>query len=139
MSCEEYNNRTKCSDFNIFVPALFFFFHGTELLIKGLLTYKNINFEKKHYIDELINQLSSATEIDLELISTLNKYFRKKPKSKIISSFIKNKEKSFLRNLHVSIRYPEEKNGMSVNFDNLRYQEKELICEIKNLIKVIKT
>jgi hypothetical protein len=37
----DYSENTRWSDFNIFIPTLFNFYHGLELLMKGLILIEN--------------------------------------------------------------------------------------------------
>lgn len=57
----EYNERTKWNDNNIGIPVLFNFFHGTELILKGLILYCDGELEtKNHRLSDLLEKLKKC-------------------------------------------------------------------------------
>jgi hypothetical protein len=75
-SDENYHRMTRWNDFNIGVPVLFNFYHGLELLMKGLL-YLNPDQKpiKTHKLTELLNQLKTAgIQYPAGLINILEKH-----------------------------------------------------------------
>jgi hypothetical protein len=60
-SWENYHNSTKWSDQNIAMPTLFNFYHGVELVLKGLIIRCGTNKIKKiHRLSELLGKLSKC-------------------------------------------------------------------------------
>ena len=84
---KDYCEQTKWSDFNIIFPALFIFYHGIELMIKGLfpLMGSEIPFghidHKSDLLDKLKNELRDRKRT--EFLSKQNiQIYPKQPKKR---------------------------------------------------------
>jgi len=62
----EYEGRTKWSDFNIIVPTLYNFYHGLELLMKGLVILLGKEVDPKHNIGQLFSEIKSNGKVDIK-------------------------------------------------------------------------
>ena len=72
---EHYSNITKSSDFRIFIPTLFNFFHGIELLLKGANYKINVpNSKPNHKLAKLLTDFQNNYPNATELYAILHKY-----------------------------------------------------------------
>jgi hypothetical protein len=141
---EEYFKITKWSDFEVIIPTLFLFFHGLELLTKGLLFLANNNNINNFNLDHKLSVLYNAVEKDYcnnsELVSTLKKYsYLINTTPAIIHDFINyNKEIKDIDGLYESLRYPSNKQSQTAfKYTSMKYKEKEGLPFAQELIKDI--
>ena len=78
-SREIYEEKTKWNDFKIGVPVLFNYYHGLELLMKGLLQEINVEPRKKnHKLTEYYAQIIvHESKFTPEIINTLGQFLKK--------------------------------------------------------------
>ncbi len=57
---DNYHEKTRWNDNNIALPVLFNFYHGIELILKGLTIQCGSHFERTHILSELLNNLSKS-------------------------------------------------------------------------------
>ena len=133
----KYKNATKWSDFRVIEPILFNFYHAIELLLKGILVLKNIEFEKKHNIGKLYELTENNLVNCDQLLSILKKYCVQTKSNKcIIQEFFK------LNNItpskyYIILKYPFEKKQSFV-YGNLHYLENKGVKFAEQIITDIK-
>lgn len=138
----EYFKVTKWSDFEIIIPTLFLFFHGLELLNKGLLFLADENMKLNHNIKELFDAVEKKYSSNSELINTLRKYCDLSSATpSIIRNFTTNNtEITDIQSLYQSLRYPSGKQLQTAyKYITMKYKEKEAIPFAQELIDDINT
>jgi len=117
----EYEHNTRWNDFNIGVPVLFNFYHGLELLMKGLLQEIGNNQKvTNHTLSEHFQSLQNhPNKISNELTSILQKYiFNQNPFNDF---FLENEVTP--DKFYQLLKYPESLKGESYNFSRVRGNE----------------
>lgn len=78
-SWDIYEEKTKWNDFRIGVPVLFNYYHGLELLMKGLLQEVNVVPRKKnHKLTEYYAQIiDNKNKFTPEIINIIGKFLKK--------------------------------------------------------------
>ena len=110
---ESYGIETQWSDFNIIVPTLFNFYHGLELVLKGLLSI--ITKDKTNYTHDitlLFNEINSDS-VTVKLYETLKRHLKEPGINEILSGFLKTNGLS-ISQLYEALRYPEGRNLQKV-------------------------
>jgi hypothetical protein len=71
-----YEEKTKWNDFNIGVPVLFNYYHGLELLMKGLLQEVHVKPEKQnHKLTDYFNQIvENKSKFSTKIIDNLKTF-----------------------------------------------------------------
>lgn len=148
---EVLEEETKRSDYNVLIPGLFLFYHGLELLIKGLLLLKDIKV-KGHGIENLYSVFSTEfiNEKKLNLAIRKYAYINNSDSSELIKRFVgENREINSTKRLYQAFRYPV--NSDMVDEDNYDYSPilyreediietiEEIIYDINNILKSSKT
>lgn len=122
----KYKLRTKWSDFRIIEPILFNFYHGIELLLKGILILKGIEIENKHNLDKLyILTEQNITDCKV-LLRILKKYCvqtKDDVNSSIISKFFKL-NKITPSKFYIILKYPFD-NDKLFKYDILHNEGKK--------------
>jgi len=120
-----YINKTKWSDFNIIIPILFNFYHGLELLMKGLLSLiDNYELKNSHDIKEILEDFRYNYIKNMEIINILNKYIDSNSMPKIFSECLKENNIS-INKFYIFLKYPTDKNISKKLFSNLKMSLKE--------------
>jgi len=131
-----YDDKTKWNDNNIAIPVLFNFYHGVELVLKGLILRCGGQFPNKHKLSFFIDELSKTpnppsnnliNHFKTILSFDLNNFFNSNNKS--VDSF------------YESFKYPQYKNGESSIFKDIRGLDSEglkLFIKIKDLAVQVK-
>lgn len=130
-----YINKTKWSDFNIIIPILFNFYHGLELLMKGLLSLiDNYELKNSHDIKEILEDFRSNYIKNMEIINILNKYIDSNSMPKIFSECLKENNIS-INKFYIFLKYPTDKNiSRMYNYFKLKYNEEEVLSLFKGII-----
>lgn len=141
ISEEEYDQRTRWSDFNIF-PVLFNFYHGLELLMKGFLILVD-NYEVKpiHDFEKLLNDFRSYYP-SKKISDILTKYIEVNQMPQLLSEWVEE-NKINISQLHELLEYPFDKTfNKKINYLKLKYQQdkglslaKQFVNDIENLQK----
>lgn len=130
----EYERRTAYSDFNILVPTLFNLYHGLELLIKGMISLYDEDFDTIHLLDKLFKKLKSLDQSGNEYISILSKYVEMPLGIIFLKDYVQDEEIGSVNELYMSFRYPADKNFLKINeYFHLRYRGAEIISEINEI------
>ncbi len=133
---ENYHEQTKWSDFNVIFPTLFIFYHGIELMMKGLLLLFGRELKHSHKLTELYAELKLINQKDLEfLVLVFSKYIES---SNLVDTTLGNwlnKNQLNVNDLYERLRYPVSKNKTKLA-DNwpLIYQEERGISFIENIL-----
>ena len=99
---DNYKSKTRWNDNNIALPVLFNFYHGVELIIKGLTIQCGSNFETIHNLSILLqNLVDSSNPPDNQLINLLKEVITYDPNG----FFAKNQTTS--SKAYLLFRYPE--------------------------------
>ena len=131
---EEYSELTKWSDFVIIFPTLFSFYHGLELMIKGLLAISNPNVPEIHKFSELFSAIKNTELKDSEILKIAERYLT-------IGGLTGTPLGTWLKNnsltpddLNERLRYPFKKGQKKPTRDHdLKYQEEKMIPFIKQM------
>jgi len=140
-SWSEYENNTRWNDMNVGVPILFNFYHGLELMMKGLTFEVSKDVKLDHNIESIYKNLASMPDgISNELISLFSKYI---VDDSPFHQFFKD-NKSSPKDFFNILKYPESKNKTRFSFSTIRGNEDNglkrfiemilLIFELKLLI-----
>jgi len=129
-----YYDKTKWSDFNIVIPVLFNFYHGLELLMKGLLSLiDNYELQNSHDIKKILKDLQSNIK-NIEIINILNKYIDSNSMPKIFSECLKENNIS-INKFYIFLKYPTDKNiSKMYNYFKLKYNEEEGLSLFKGIV-----
>ena len=134
---DEYMDKTKWSDFHILVPILFNFYHGLELLMKGLcLLTDDKKFKPIHNIEELLECIRDNAKINESIKNILGKHIKlEQLQSDYLKNFLTNNNLS-INEMYGVLRYPSDKNLEEIyKYGDLRYKEKKLIEYFKQIIE----
>ena len=138
-SWSEYENNTRWNDMNVGVPILFNFYHGLELMMKGLTFEVSKDVKLDHNIESIYKNLASMPDgISNELISLFSKYI---VDDSPFHQFFKD-NKSSPKDFFNVLKYPESKNKTRFSFSTIRGNEDnglKRFIEIRNDVINIRT
>jgi hypothetical protein len=120
-SWAKYENETRWSDQNIGVPTLFNFYHGLELLMKGLIERWGHQLKSNHKLTELLATVKEIPEVTDSLIEALEVHLS--DGSPFFEFFQENGGN--VDKYYELLKYPESKKGEKFNFQFIRGREKE--------------
>lgn len=129
------NRKVELSDLTLLLPALFDYYHGFELYIKGLIYLYSKKIPHQHEINELIENLNKECD-NKKLLSLINTLYDEN--EGMIRKYKEKNNISDQSRLYESLRYPIDKSGCKFNYDDLRYNGKDGIVELKKTIKRLK-
>lgn len=109
-----YEKQIRWSDQSISIPLLFNFYHGVELLLKGILKITGIEYSTDHQLSKLFLKISQIKPKPSRLINILEKHIslEKSPFSSLFKENAKN-----IDDFYILLRYPIDKRPESVDFD----------------------
>lgn len=128
----EYETKTRWNDMNIGIPVLFSFFHGVELMLKGLIL--NCGGElptnrRNHGLTSLLTYLKDLEGTPSQgVLSALESCLR----DNSFQSFFTANNKS-ADHFYELLKYPESKNGDSFDFRNVRGREEEGLLDFQKV------
>ena len=121
------------SDLTLFLPALFDYYHGLELYIKGIIYMYNKTHTTTHETTALVAELKN-TQTNKELILLFEEVYA--IKEGIISKFKKENNISNQIAIYESLRYPVDNKFQQIyDYTSLRYNGIDGIKEIRKIIK----
>ncbi len=142
LSQEEYNERTKWSDFRVIEPTLFCFYHGLELTMKGLLLLSGVlstTFNREHKLTKLLRDTDMQDSIPLEIRSILRAHLDESRLSQVIKGFL-DANNLDLDGLYNALRFPSDPSFDRVlNYFSLHYQERDSMDYFSRIIDDIKS
>lgn len=142
---EEYFNATRYNSNSIMTPALFCLYQGCELLLKGFITFKTNSGINSHDAVELVSELDKCLPNEKELKKCFEDILYNPPT--FVKAFMEANNISNWRELYFSLRYPDRKDVVGINYWFLHYPEEayigeseqdkvnSLILELKELLK----
>jgi len=132
---EEYNDKTRWSDFNLILPLLFNFYHGIEVILKGFLAAKGKPV-KGHNLKELLKDFSGLyTESTLN--NLLGKYIYQDQLKEPLASFFEQSS-STADEFYQALKYPESTKGEPYKHEVLMEKGSEGISFFKILVNDIR-
>jgi hypothetical protein len=69
-----YDYITRWNDSKIGVPILFNFYHGLELIMKGMLDRFEVEFATNHSLENLLDKVKTLPNLPVELSSSFERY-----------------------------------------------------------------
>jgi hypothetical protein len=132
-SYKRYFEKTKWNDFNIGVPILFNFYHGLELIMKGLLqeVEKLPDGKKTHKLTDYYNIIQQNEKIFSKgIIISIQNVLKENGR---FSDFFES-NKSNVDQFYLILRYPESSKG-NINYTHNEIRGKEKIG-LKNFLFV---
>jgi len=115
ISLDEYQEKTKWSDFNLAIPVLFNFYHGLETLLKGFLTIGGLEWPKEHKLSAFFISFKEHYP-DSGLIGHLNKYLSINDSPELLKGFFDEGARS-IDMYYQALKYPESTKGQE--YDHL--------------------
>ena len=114
---EVHEEITKWNDFNIAIPLLFNFYHGLELMLKGIVKKLNSEqFQPTHKISELYRIINECYPKPEKFLLIVEKHLSKMSSFNIVFS----SNKSNIDNYYLIFRYPENSNGKGYSHKLIR-------------------
>lgn len=138
---KEYSEATRWSDFNVILPSLFLFYHGLELVMKGLVLLKDKKISCTHDLEDLFQIFKTEYQNYEELICRVEKY--------VVNSDVKhnglidllirsNQEIQSPKKLYEALRYPTNKHIDKIyTYSPVKYKEEKIFNFVKDLIEDI--
>ncbi len=135
---EILEEETKWSDYNVLIPGLFLFYHGLELILKGLLSLKGHKVEG-HGIEKLYMEFSKAFNGEKEILSIIKKYaYINKDSSELIKKLVaENPDINSTQKLYQAFRYPSsiEMGDNHYDYYPILYKGEDILDTIDEFIK----
>ena len=134
----KYDQQTKWNDNNIAIPVLFNFYHGIELVLKGLIlkSGKSWNPKKGHHLTLLLNTLKSCTERPSQNVI---EHFEKIINYDLNNFFDANNKN--VDSFYILLRYPEASSNNYFIFNDIRGlgpKGLSTFSEVRSLAKGVK-
>ncbi|OEF97218.1 hypothetical protein BHF71_11190 [Vulcanibacillus modesticaldus] len=127
----EYENLTKFSDFNVLIPTLFNFYHGLELIIKGMLRLHNAEFKPEHSFENLLTKLKLSDKTNNEYLEIISKYIEKPLKIRFLNDYIQTENIENIYDLYMSFRYPTDRSfNKFYGYIAVKYREEQILDEV---------
>lgn len=135
LSLEDYEERTKWSDFNIIVPILFDFYHGLELMLKGFVLLKQTeNSKLNHNIERLLSEFQSHYSNEAAFASLLAKYIDSRTSVDVLREFFDSNRCS-TNKFYELLRYPYGKTLIdSFVHHCLKHREADSLPFFENMV-----
>jgi hypothetical protein len=123
---ELYNEKTRWSDFRIIEPTLFNFYHGLELIMKGLLLLVSVaSVESIHGLNGFLEKTKLRNEIPTTIKEVLEKHISPGAINSFLSDFL-NENNLSVDQLYDALRYPFDKQFQNVRkYWKLHYKEEK--------------
>ena len=137
---EQYNEKTRWSDFNLIEPLLFNFYHGLELLVKGFLLARSpADAPPAHHgIEKLVQRFVELFPDEKDLGECLSKYTQPKDLPALITGFLSDNGLLFGQ-LYEVLRYPANVTFDSIRrYGELRYKEADGLPFFQNVSNDVK-
>ena len=135
----EFNERTKWNDQNIGIPILFNFFHGIELILKGLIIHCGGELgSNNHKLTDLLEKLKNMPNAPSE---QLLDHFKNVLMKNGLDDFFQENNKT-VDSFYILFKYPEHNNGKSIKYFQIRGKQEQGLIRfntIKSLAENTKT
>lgn len=130
----EYEEQTKWSDFNVIIPVYYDFYHGLELIMKGLLLLFNEQFKFNHDLELLYEKVLALNTINVDIKNILRNYITKEFFIWNLRDFV-NDNKITISQMYQAFRYPlDPKLNKNIEYYHLHFREEDAIPFYRNLI-----
>lgn len=129
---EEYDRQTRWSDFNTMLPSLFLFFHGSELLCKGVLLQTGREIPATHDLPTILALIHD--DLGLKDIKTiLYKYLVSQPNTpSFLARYMSQFDSETLSGtLYESLRYPSTRKGAVFDHSWLRHNTHQILDDLR--------
>lgn len=127
ISSEEFDHKTRWVDFNLIRPVLFNFYHGLELLMKGLLLTGGQQVDSNHRLNNLMGEVLASKNIPEDIKTTLQRHLESNSLLEPMKSFVNQNNISFSK-LYAYLRYPLNKvESEFPDYDVFEYQGEKLL------------
>lgn len=135
---EVYEEETKWSDFNVLIPVLFNFYHGIELLLKGLLSFTdNYDLQAHHDAQELLKDFKEHFAGEKELIRILEMYLSHNFVPELLATCLTDNNMK-IKDFYIFLRYPSDCSFQKIfDYLNLKYNSTNAIPFFKNMVNDI--
>jgi hypothetical protein len=131
---DDYEQKTKWSDFRIIIPILFNFYHGLELVLKGILLL-NKDIKSDHNLIALLDEVKSDNRYPKNIVDILEKYINVNKIHPILETFIKENDIN-INDLYMFLRYPlDKKFEKNISYFKLKYKEGLALPYFSDIIK----
>lgn len=130
LSTREYSQTIRWTDHSVGIAALFCFYHGMELVMKGFILEK-VAEAKGHKLTELLTKFESYYPDSLlckELHKNISIIDENTPLPKFLSS-----NKIGIDSWYEALKYPEMKNGINIEHFPLKYNGKLGVSYWRNI------
>ncbi len=117
---EEYNEATKWADHRQSIPVIFNFYHGIELLLKGL-TISSGDLIKGHKLIELLLAVRSLHP-EANFLDDVEKYINTNEMPNVLRDFITGSCND-INEWYEAFKYPESNNGKIYSHIALKYKQ----------------
>jgi hypothetical protein len=131
---DEYESLTQFSDFNVLIPTLFNFYHGLELILKGMISLNNAEIETEHSFDRLLCMLKKLDKSNGEYLKIICKYIDKPLKISFLDDYMKTENIGNINDLYMSFRYPANRHfNKNYEYFTVRYREEDILSEVQEM------
>ena len=132
LTIEEYNKQSKWSDHNLIIPLLFNLYHGIEVLLKGFLTSRGVQFKASHKLSILFEEFQREFP-ETDLVTLFEKYINQEHLPKILDDFCKTSNIT-MNDYFQSLKYAESTKNSKFYHLPLKYKGEEGIEFFKELV-----
>lgn len=131
---DEYEKKTRWSDFSIIIPLLFNLLHGIELLIKGFILIDPVEnkVKKEHNIHSLCDRFKAKYPEQKILNCFFNKYTNRNFMPELLQRFLAD-NKLDAEKIYQELRYPSPDNLKIHDYSSLKYNDKKGVLFFKDL------
>jgi hypothetical protein len=134
----EFEQKTKWNDLNVGIPVLFNFFHGVELMLKGLILHCDGELNSKtHKLTELLRELRQTANHPVGLAELFNEILTNNGFEKFFAQNGKD-----IDSFYELFKYPVLRTGADLDFRFVRGNEQkglERFLKIRELSISIRT
>lgn len=131
---DDYEQKTKWSDFRIIIPILFNFYHGLELVLKGILLL-NKDIKSDHNLIALFDEVKTDIRYPKNIVDILEKYINVNKIHPMLETFIKENDIN-INDLYMFLRYPlDKKFEKNISYFKLKYKEGLALPYFSDIIK----
>lgn len=131
----EYHEQTRWSDFNVAEPVLFNFYHGLELIMKGLLHLVNgQQVQPSHDLENLLKAILKDTRFSAGIKNIFERHLMVKNLPPQLRDFL-NQNHLDVDMLYGALRYPGDVKLVKINnYWRLHYNEKNAVPYFESII-----
>lgn len=136
MGWDQYNQKTKWSDFRLVIPVLFDFYHGLETVLKGFLVIAGVPPKIEHRLTGLVAAFEDIFP-DSVIVKIANKYIKQDQLPDMLKSFCATSGIT-IDDYYQALKYPQSVCGNVYNHYPLKYKGPGGVLFYEELAKDIK-